>query len=104
MPSGRAVTAVVVAATLAWPPGWLGSDKLKHFFLSAFVQGTLTSSARAAGAGRASSVTAGAAGAAVAGLLKEVRDRRAGRSFSASDLVWDAGGAAAMAALLRRAR
>lgn len=103
--SGRSVASVVLATMLLAPPGrWIGSDKLKHFLLSAFVHGTGYSASRAAGAGRSASLRIGVAGATVAGLWKEVRDRRAGQGFSVADLVWDGAGAASMAALLRRAR
>lgn len=79
---------------------WLGTDKIKHFFVSAFVQSVGYSASRAAGLGRAPSQAVGGGAVALVGVWKEVRDRRRGGAFSTADLVWDAAGAASAAALL----
>lgn len=103
----RRLAGTALAAALLFPPPggrWLGADKVKHFLLSALVQSTAFSLARSLRADRATSQAAGAVGSAATGVWKEVHDRKAGRPFSAPDLVWDAAGAASMAALLNRTR
>jgi putative lipoprotein len=95
-----------VALLLGAPPrdGWFGTDKVKHFFMSAFVQSATFSAARAAGAsGRAAQAT-GALATTVVGIGREVHDRRRGRIFSVKDLAWDAAGGVAAASLLRRTK
>jgi uncharacterized protein YfiM (DUF2279 family) len=81
---------------------WRGADKAKHFFLSGFAYAVGFAGARLAGAERRAALV-GVAGAVVAlSVGTEVHDRRAGRRFSARDLVADALGAAAYAAILAR--
>lgn len=97
--------AVLLVAVLLQPPppdGWWSADKLRHFFLSAFVQSVTYSAARAARLDHAPSLASASAATAVVGIGKELRDRRAGGPFSARDLVWDAAGAGAATALLVR--
>lgn len=77
-----------------------GSDKVKHFFLSAFVQSVAFSVARTAGVDRFHAQSIAGIATISIGLLKELNDRRVGRSFSAADLAWDAAGALAAAAIL----
>jgi putative lipoprotein len=95
--------AVLVDSTPPKQP-WFGPDKVKHFFVSALVQSVGFSAARAAGLDRQGSQAVGAGAVAVAGVWKEVRDRREGGRFSTSDLVWDAAGSASAAALLNGTR
>lgn len=82
---------------------WFRSDKVKHFFVSFFIQSASYAALRAAdvkhgGAiGGASTVTAGF------GIGKELHDRRRGAKFSVRDLVWDGLGAGAASLLLARA-
>jgi uncharacterized protein YfiM (DUF2279 family) len=104
--NGRAGSTLVLVLVIALPPvkSWFGTDKLKHFFTAAFVQSAAFSAARAAGADhRTANLAAGGVTVAV-GVAKEVKDRRAGKSFSPQDLAWDAAGAGSMAALLARTR
>ena len=82
---------------------WIGRDKVKHFLVSAFVHGVAYSATRSV-TGRAPAQVAGAAAVVTTGILKEMSDRRAGRPFSARDLVWNAAGGVASAALLNGAR
>jgi len=82
------------------PDRWLGSDKLRHFFLSFGATGFARAGARAAGAGDASRWI-GPAVAAAAGVGKELSDHARGWGFSLRDLVWDAAGIAAAALALR---
>lgn len=93
----------MLALTLAASPGrWFGPDKLKHFFISAFVQSVAYSAVSATGAGRQSSLWGATSVTALYGVGKEIHDRRARGEFSSADLVWDAAGAGAMTLLLRR--
>lgn len=94
-------------ALLWWPFGidrWFGADKLKHFLMSALVQSTTYSAARAAGVDRGASQALGGAGVATVGVLKEFQDRRSGKAFSIEDLVWGAAGGVTAAALLNGTR
>lgn len=72
---------------------WLGEDKFKHFAMSfgitsfAFVGARLITD-------RAGSIAVGIGTGVVAGVMKEVFDRRHQRSLSGRDLTWDALGVA----------
>lgn len=98
--------ALSAALLLAAPPKdrWFGTDKVKHFFMSAFVQSAGFSAARALGASNSGAQVAGGVATAVVGIGREVHDRRVGRIFSVRDLTWDAAGGVAAAAVLRRTR
>ena len=98
--------ALSTAVLLAVPPkdSWFGADKVKHFFVSAFVQSASFSAARALGASNSSAQTFAGVTTAAIGIGREVHDRRRGRIFSVRDLAWDAAGGVAAAALLRRTR
>jgi uncharacterized protein YfiM (DUF2279 family) len=99
------IAALALAAAVAADSGdsWIGRDKVKHFLVSAFVHGVAFSAARTI-SGRRPAQVAGAAAVVTTGLLKEMSDRRAGRSFSVRDLAWNAAGGAASASLLNGAR
>ena len=94
------------AVLLAEPPRdrWIGTDKVKHFFMSAFIQSATFSAARAAGVPNSSAQAIAGVSTGVTGIGRELYDRRSGRIFSAKDLVWDAAGGLAAASLLRRTR
>lgn len=99
------VAALVVL--LSAPPGihrWFGADKIKHFLMSALVQSTAFSAARAAGVKRPNAQIVGGVSTTSIAFLKELHDRRTGKPFSVADLVWDAGGGVAAAALLNGTR
>lgn len=87
-------------STVKHPDAWFGIDKIKHFFMSAFINSVAYSALQAAGANH-SSAMAGAVGFTMAvGLGREIHDRRTpGNIFSVRDLTWDAIGTAAGAAL-----
>ena len=95
---------LLAAALLLQPPpdGWWGADKLRHFFMSAFVQSVTYSAARAARIDHTPAIATASATSAIVGVGKELRDRRVGGPFSARDLVWDAAGAGAVTVLLAR--
>ncbi len=96
-----AVNLVYAQAAVA-RESWFGVDKLKHFFISAFVESVTFSVFQAAGANRRTALT-GAIGVTVAvGIARETYDRRTKKVFSLRDLTWDAAGAAAAAVMLSR--
>jgi uncharacterized protein YfiM (DUF2279 family) len=104
------IAALALGLSVAMSPAprprdaWLGSDKLKHFLLSAFVQSASFSIARLTGGNRGTAQIAGGVAAATAGLWKEFHDRSQNKPFSPRDLAWDAAGALTAAALLNGAR
>ena len=83
---------------------WLSPDKVKHFFVSSFVESVAYGALRYARVDRGPALAGAAAATVVAGVGKEAYDAHAGSGFSARDLTWDLAGAAAAAALLDRAR
>lgn len=98
---------LIVAGLLqaATPDSWLGADKLKHFFLSAFTQSLAYSVTQVTTKGSRSSLLLGASLASAAvGIGKEVHDRRSTGLFSVRDLAWDAAGAGAATLLLVQTR
>lgn len=81
---------------------WFGSDKIKHFFLSAFATSVSYSALQAVGASRKTAMT-GAIGASITlGVTRELYNLRTTRVFSVKDLTWDAIGTAAAATMLTR--
>lgn len=97
------------AATLAllFPlamDGWFGADKMKHFFMSAFIQSLAYSSARAVGASHDGAFVSATAATVGFGLGREIYDGKVKRAFSYKDLVWDGAGLAAGMALVHNAR
>ena len=102
--AGHLLLAVALVGPIAQPSrgGWFGADRIKHFFLSFFVQSASYSVARGVGMGRTSALVPATAATAVVGLSKELWDRNRGRGFGRGDLVWDALGAGAASALLLR--
>lgn len=99
--------ALLRASPPATPPAadaWLGTDKVKHFLMSAFIQSAAFSVARAAGVSRSNAQVIGGISSLTFGLGKEVLDRRRARQFSVKDLVWDGAGALTAAALLNGTR
>ena len=99
------IASFLLAASLQLSPDpWFGADKLKHFFMTAFVQSVAYSTLRATNAGHRSSLYGASVASAVVGVGKELRDRRVGGEFSVRDLVWDAAGAGTASLLLDRTR
>lgn len=102
---------LVLVLTL-WAPGgggggdsWLSADKVKHFFVSAFVQSVSYSALRTARASHSDALVAASALTLAVGVGKEIHDERVGEEgFSVRDLAWDAAGAGAATALLSRTR
>ena len=81
---------------------WFGADKVKHFFMGAFIQSVGYSAARAAGASHQGSLAAATGVTAAVSIGKEVWDAHSGGTPSLRDLTWDAAGAAAATLLLQR--
>jgi uncharacterized protein YfiM (DUF2279 family) len=102
--AGHLFVALVLIEPVARPAGarWFAPDRIKHFFLSFFVQSASFSVARAANAGRGTAIAAASGVTAAASMSKELWDRKRGTGFDGRDLVWDALGAGAATALLVR--
>ncbi len=81
---------------------WLGEDKLKHFFVSAFVQSMSYGSLRGTGLSHGAALAGASVTTAAIGVGKELRDLRVKGEFSARDLSWDAAGAGTMTMLLSK--
>lgn len=96
--------ALLLALSLQGPPrdSWFSADKIKHFFLGAFVQSVTYSALRATGVDHRSSLLGATGGSVVVSVGKEVADARRGGLFSRRDLVWDAAGAGTATLLLTR--
>jgi uncharacterized protein YfiM (DUF2279 family) len=84
------------------PDRWFAPDKVKHFFMSAFVQSVAYSGIRATGRGGQSSLIGATVVTGITGVGKELWDARRGGTASVRDLVWDAAGAGAASALIVR--
>ncbi len=83
---------------------WFGSDKLKHFFLSAFIESVSYSALRAANVRHGPALVAASTITLGAGVGKELYDRRSYGLFSVKDLTWDVAGNAAAATVLANTR
>ena len=80
---------------------WSGPDKVKHFFISAFIECLAFGGLQAIGAGR-NTAFAGAVGTTAAfAFARELYDKRTKGIFSIPDLTWDAAGAGAAALVLK---
>lgn len=95
---------LMLALSLSTGDPWFGADKVKHFFMTAFVQSLTYSTIRLTNADHRSSMVGAAAMSAGFGIGKELFDRRRGGLFSKRDLVWDAAGAGSAAVLLAQTR
>ena len=96
------VTFLLVLALQAQPDRWFSPDKIKHFFMAAFVQSVGYSALRATQLGHRSSLIGASAGSVVVSVGKEVSDARRTGLFSKRDLVWDAAGIGASTLMLER--
>jgi uncharacterized protein YfiM (DUF2279 family) len=99
--------ALALVFTLSLHPSgdrWLAPDKVKHFFMSAFVESVSYAALRSARVRHDGALGGAVAITLAAGVGKEVHDRHTESDASAKDLAWDAAGAAAAAALLSRTR
>ena len=96
---------VLFAQTVVARDSWFGIDKIKHFFISAFIESVTYSALQAAHVNRRPAL-AGAIGVSAAiGVAREIHDKRTpGNWFSYRDLTWDALGIGAGAAMLFHTR
>ncbi|MDQ6690876.1 MAG: hypothetical protein M3Z18_10240 [Gemmatimonadota bacterium] len=94
---------LVFAQTAVVHDSWFSPDKIKHFFMSAFIE-SLTYSALQAVRVNHRPALGGAIGFTLAvGVGREIHDQRTpGNIFSVRDLTWDAIGTAAGAVMLSR--
>jgi uncharacterized protein YfiM (DUF2279 family) len=98
---------VVLAFALslhAPPRPQIGPDKVKHFFLSAFVQSASYSALRIGGVDHDAALVSASAATIAVGIGKEVSDTRSGGRFDIGDLAWGLAGGAAAAAVLEQSR
>jgi putative lipoprotein len=91
------------------PPGrapqgdrWFGSDKAKHFAVSALVQGVSHGLVRSAGQDYRTASGIAAVSTLSAGVGKELWDRSRGRSFSWKDVTADLAGGLSGAMVVRQ--
>jgi uncharacterized protein YfiM (DUF2279 family) len=91
---------IIYAQTAVARDSWFGVDKIKHFFISAFIESVSFSALQAAGANRRTAMAGAIGVTAGVGIAREIHDRRTRKAFSYRDLTWDAAGAAAAAAML----
>lgn len=80
---------------------WFGSDKVKHFLMSAFIESLTFSGLQAAGAHRNASFAGAIGVTAVFGIGKEIHDKQRGEPFSLHDIAWDTAGGASAFLMLR---
>lgn len=93
---------VIYAQTAVARDSWFGIDKIKHFFISAFIESVSYSALQAAGANYRTARNGAIGVSAAVGVAREVHDRRTpGNRFSYKDLAWDALGIGAGAIVLR---
>lgn len=93
------------AISLHAPPKvTIAPDKVKHFFMSAFVQSASYATLRTTGVEHDGALVAAGAATVALGIGKEVYDARGGRRFDVYDLAWDLAGGAAAAAVLEHTR
>jgi len=80
---------------------WFGPDKVKHFFISAFIESLTFSGLQATGASRSGALAGAIATSAAFGIARELHDKRTKGIFSIPDLTWGAAGAGAAVLVLR---
>jgi uncharacterized protein YfiM (DUF2279 family) len=81
--------------------GWFGIDKLKHFFMSAFIESVTYSALQAAKVKHRPALGSAIGVTMAVGVARELHDRRVpGNLFSVRDLTWDAIGTTAGAVML----
>ncbi len=93
---------VIYAQTAVARDSWFGIDKIKHFFISAFIESVSYSALQAANVKRRPAMGGAIGVSAAFGVARELHDRRTpGNHFSYRDLTWDALGIGAGAAMLK---
>jgi uncharacterized protein YfiM (DUF2279 family) len=93
------------ALSLHGAPGrQIAPDKVKHFFLSAFVESASYSALRLGGVEHDAALVGASSATIAVGIGKEVSDARSGGRFDVRDLAWGLAGGAAAAVVLERSR
>ena len=85
------------------PDLWFAEDKLKHFAFSYMITTGTFAAARTV-TGRNESILIGAGVGLLAGISKELYDKKTNRSSSFRDLIWDAAGVAAGVLIAQQTR
>jgi len=94
---------IIYAQTAVARDSWFGIDKIKHFFMSAFIESVSYSALQAAQVKRRPALGAAIGVSAAFGVARELHDKRTpGNRFSYRDLTWDALGITAGAVMLTR--
>jgi len=83
---------------------WFGADKVKHFFMSAFVESVTYSALRASNVRHDTALVAASSVTLGIGIGKEIHDHHSYGQFSVKDLTWDVAGNAAAATVLAHTR
>ena len=84
---------------------WFSPDKIKHFFMSAFIESVTYSALQAARVNHRPALGSAIGVTMAIGVGREIHDKRTpGNIFSVRDLAWDAVGASAGAVLLSQTR
>lgn len=92
---------LVFAQTAVVRDSWFGIDKIKHFFMSAFIESVSYSALQAARVNHRSAMAGAIGVTAVFGVGREIHDSWSPHNiFSVRDLSWDAIGAGAGVVLL----
>ena len=93
---------IIYAQTAVARDSWFGIDKIKHFFISAFIESVSYSALQAARVNHRTALTGAIGVTASFGVARELHDKRKpGNRFSYRDLTWDTIGAGAGVVLLR---
>lgn len=82
--------------------GWIGPDKVKHFFVSAFAQSFTYGTLRSTGLAHGPSLAGASAVTLSLGAGKELWDSKGHGTPSVRDLAWDIAGAGTATVLLER--
>ena len=83
------------------PDAWFGIDKIKHFFMSAFIESVAYSALQAARMNHRAALGSAIGVTMAVGVGREIHDKRTpGNIFGVRDLTWDAIGAATGAVML----
>jgi uncharacterized protein YfiM (DUF2279 family) len=92
---------LVFAQTAVARDRWFGVDKIKHFFISAFIESVSYSVLQASNVKRRPALAGAIGVSATLGVAREIHDKRTpGNRFSYRDLTWDALGIGAGAVML----
>ena len=83
---------------------WFGADKVKHFFLGAFIQSAAFGGLRATGLGKGASIAGASATTFGLSVGKELRDLSGKGTPSLRDLAWGLAGGAVISPLLLRTK